>query len=221
MDDWATKQQISLQELCRQADMPLTPRQYELLADYASLLEVWNRNVNLISRKEDAPVLIKHVFHSLLTGVFHPFSANEQVLDLGTGGGLPGIPLAIAWPETRFLLVDATGKKIAACQAMLKELGITNAVAKHSRVEEMKAGAFDTVLSRQVAQLDRLCAYASRLLKPEGVLICLKGGGLEGEINRAIETRHLHGGFPEKVERYAIDGFSRFFAEKEIVIVRR
>ncbi|MBN1279987.1 MAG: 16S rRNA (guanine(527)-N(7))-methyltransferase RsmG [Chlorobium sp.] len=211
----------SLCELCSHANLPLTPFQYEQLTGYASLLEQWNRKINLISRKEDAPVIIKHVFHSLLMGIFHPFSAGEKVLDIGTGGGLPGIPLAIAWPDTRFLLVDSTGKKIAACQAMLKELNITNAVAVHSRVEELKGLSFDTVLSRQVAQLEQLCGYAGRFLKPGGVLICLKGGNLKDEIKTALEASHTHYGFPVSVEHYPINRFSPFFAEKEIVIARK
>ncbi len=107
-----TEELDALKELCSREQMALTESQYELLAAYALLLEQWNKKINLISRKEDAPVIIKHVFHSLLMGLFHPFSAGEKVLDLGTGGGLPGIPLAIAWPDTRFLLVDSTGKKL-------------------------------------------------------------------------------------------------------------
>lgn len=211
----------ALKEHCSREQMALTESQYELLAAYALLLEQWNKKINLISRKEDAPVIIKHVFHSLLMGLFHPFSAGEKVLDLGTGGGLPGIPLAIAWPDTRFLLVDSTGKKIAACQAMINELGIGNAVALHSRVEELKGLTFDTVLSRQVAQLEQLCAYTYRFLKPEGCLICLKGGNLEEEIKTALEARHAHHGFPSTIEHFAISGFSPFFAEKEIVIAQR
>lgn len=211
----------ALRELCSHASLSLTSLQFERLAGYASLLEQWNRKINLISRKEDAPVVIKHVFHSLLIGIFHPFSAGEKILDLGTGGGLPGIPLAIAWPEARFLLVDATGKKISACQAMLKDLGITNAVAMHSRVEELKGLTFDTVLSRQVAQLEQLCGYAGRFLKPGGILICLKGGNLEQEIKTALEASHAHHGFPVTVEHFPISGFSPFFAEKEIVIARK
>ncbi len=211
----------ALKELCLQENMELSARQYELLAGYAVLLEQWNKKINLISRKEDAPVVVKHIFHSLLMGLFHPFGEGEKVLDLGTGGGLPGIPLAIAWPEARFLLVDSTGKKIAACQAMLKELGIGNAVAVHSRVEELKGLSFDTVLSRQVAQLEQLCAYACRFLKPEGVLICLKGGNLDEEIRAALDARLVHHGFPAHIEHFPISGFSPFFAEKEIVIARR
>jgi len=216
-----TEELETLRELCQREHMQLTASQYEGLAEYALLLEQWNRKINLISRKEDAPVIVKHVFHSLLIGIFHPFASGEKVLDLGTGGGLPGIPLSIAWPETKFLLVDSTGKKIAACQAMLKELGVNNAVAVHSRVEELKGLTFDTVLSRQVAQLEQLCAYACRFLKPEGVLICLKGGNLEKEIRTAIDTRQTHHGFPGEVEHYPIGRFSPFFAEKEIVIARR
>ncbi|MCX6179983.1 MAG: 16S rRNA (guanine(527)-N(7))-methyltransferase RsmG [Chlorobiales bacterium] len=214
-DDLAT-----LQTLCAEQALELNPSTLEQLVQYGSLLEQWNHKINLISRKEDAPVIVKHIFHSLLISLYHSFSEGETVLDLGTGGGLPGIPLSIAFPSTQFLLVDATGKKIAACQAMIKELGIKNAIAMHTRVEELKGVVFDTVLSRQVAPLDQLCAYAGRLLKPRGILICLKGGNLEKEITKAVESRKEHNGFPVKVDLYPISSISPFFSEKQIVIAR-
>ncbi len=103
---------------------------------------------------------------------------------------------------------------------MITELGISNAIAMHTRVEELKGVVFDTVLSRQVAPLDQLCEYAGRLLKPGGILICLKGGNLDKEIAKAIESRKDHNGFPSKVELHPISSISPFFSEKQIVIAR-
>ncbi|NMW20318.1 MAG: 16S rRNA (guanine(527)-N(7))-methyltransferase RsmG [Chlorobiaceae bacterium] len=214
-DDLAT-----LKSLCAEQGMVFDLLTLDQLVRYGALLEQWNHKINLISRKEDAPVIVKHIFHSLLISLYHTFNAGEKVLDLGTGGGLPGIPLSIAFPDTQFLLVDATGKKIAACQAMIKELGIKNVIALHTRVEELKGVLFDTVLSRQVAPLDQLCAYAGTLLKPGGILICLKGGNLEKEIAKAVGSGKNHNGFPTKVELHPISSISPFFSEKQIVIAR-
>ena len=209
-----------LQALCAEQAIEVDLETLQQLVRYGECLEEWNHKINLISRKEDAPVIIKHIFHSLLISLHHTFHDDEHVLDLGTGGGLPGIPLSLLFPRTRFLLVDATGKKIAACQAMIKELGITNAVALHTRVEELKGVVFDTVLSRQVAPLDKLCGYAGRLLKPGGTMICLKGGNLDKEIASALKSNKDHEGFPASIELHPIHDISPFFSEKQIVIAR-
>ncbi|ACF42651.1 16S rRNA (guanine(527)-N(7))-methyltransferase RsmG [Pelodictyon phaeoclathratiforme] len=210
---------LTLQMLCAEQGMEIDLPTLQQLARYGDCLERWNHKINLISRKEDAPVIIKHIFHSLLITLYHSFREGEDVLDLGTGGGLPGIPLSLLFPRTRFLLVDATGKKIAACQAMITELGINNAIALHTRVEELKGVVFDTVLSRQVAPLDKLCSYSAPLLKAGGTLICLKGGNLENEIAAAMKSNKGQEGFPSKVELHPIHGISPFFSEKQIVIV--
>ena len=209
-----------IHELCRDHAIPANGEMLDKLVRYTSLLEEWNTRVNLISRKEDAPVIVKHVFHSLLISRVHDFKSGEKVLDLGTGGGLPGIPLAILFPEISFLLVDSTGKKIAACKAMAKELGLKNVMAIHSRAEELKGLAFDTVLSRQVAPLEELCGYAAKLLKRNGVLICLKGGTLDREIGEAVLSREKHMGFPASVDQLPIGEISQLFTEKQIVIAR-
>ena len=208
----------TLQALCAEQAIEVNHETLQQLVRYGECLEEWNHKINLISRKEDAPVIIKHIFHSLLISRYHTFSEGEHVLDLGTGGGLPGIPLSILFPRTRFLLVDATGKKIAACQAMIKELGIDNAVARHTSVEELKGVVFDTVLSRQVAPLDKLCSYAGPLLKAGGTMICLKGGNLDKEIAEALKSSKNHNGFPSKIEQHPIHAISPFFSEKHIVI---
>lgn len=207
--------------LCDEHALTLSEESLGLLVRYTRLLEEWNRKINLVSRKEDAPVILKHVFHSLLIMKVHSFRKGEKVLDLGTGGGLPGIPLAIVFPETSFLLVDATGKKIAACKAMIGELGLKNVIALHTRVEELKGVIFDTILSRQVAPLSDLCGYAFRLLKPEGELVCLKGGDLEREISDALADKKKHGELPSSVVQFPIGEISPFFTEKQIVIARR
>jgi len=209
-----------LQSFCTNEGIQITDEQHQLLVRYAQMLESWNTKVNLISRKEDAPVLIRHVFHSLLPSLVHNFRDGETVLDLGTGGGLPGIPLAIMYPQVQFLLVDSTGKKITACSAMIEELGLTNARAMHTRVEELKGLAFNTILSRQVAPLKELSRYAAPLLKKNGELICLKGGDLQKEIDEALREGKKRKGFPGSVTLKPIGEVSPLFNEKQIVIAR-
>jgi 16S rRNA (guanine527-N7)-methyltransferase len=209
-----------IEDLCRKHGIPATDKALKQLERYSALLEAWNLKVNLVSRKEHAPVIVKHVFHSLLISRIHDFKPGEKVLDLGTGGGLPGIPLAILFPETSFLLVDSTGKKITACKDMVQELGLENVIALHSRVEELRGVIFDTVLSRQVAPLEELCSYCARLLKRDGVLICLKGGLLDKELAQAVLSRDKHLGFPSLVDQLPIDDIDPLFSEKQIVIAR-
>jgi len=196
----------------------LTGKQLEQLVGYADMLEEQNRAMNLVSRKETAPLLIRHIFHSLLIGFAYPFLPGQKVLDLGTGGGLPGIPLAIAYPETSFLLVDATGKKITACRKMADDLGLKNVLTRKVRAEEIRGLTFDLVLSRQVAQLATLCRYCEPLIGEDGLLICLKGGTLEGEIEAALSAAKRNNGFPADIRMESIEEYSPCFAEKYIVI---
>lgn len=216
-----SKEHALLEALCQQHALVVTPSMIDKLVQYGELLQELNKKINLISRKEDAPIIIKHIFHSLLITKYHTFQAGEKVLDLGTGGGLPGIPLAIMLPNTSFLLVDATGKKIAACKEMIRLLQLQNVTAKHIRVEELHGITFQTVVSRQVALLAKLCAYAAPLLDANGKLICLKGGNLETELRESLETRDAHHGFPARVEEHPIENIDPIFSEKKIVVAYR
>ena len=196
----------------------LTDHQQAQLWKYAELLLDWNKKVNLISRKDEDAVLNKHVLHALSLALFHSFKPKVRVLDLGTGGGLPGIPLAIAFPDTYFLLIDAIGKKITACSDMIQKLGLKNVLAQKLRADELKNVKFDVVVSRQVAAMPELCAWCRPLLKTHGKLLCLKGGNLEEEIGQALIDGAERLAFPEHIEQHPIDFLGERFKEKYVVI---
>jgi 16S rRNA (guanine527-N7)-methyltransferase len=165
----------------------LDATQLQQLEQLGSLYREWNEKINLISRKDIDALYEHHILHSLGIAKVIQFKPGADIMDLGTGGGLPGIPLAIVFPETRFLMVDGTGKKITATQGIIDSLGLKNAEARHIRAEEVKQ-QFDFVVCRAVASLDKLAMWSFPLLKkkeqhglPNG-LITLKGGKLKEEI---------------------------------------
>lgn len=164
----------------------LTERQREQFAALDALYHDWNAKINVISRKDIDNLYEHHVLHSLGIARMIRFKAGTQIMDLGTGGGFPGIPLAILFPDTRFHLVDSIGKKIKVCTEVASALGLDNVTTRHCRAEEEK-GRFDFVVSRAVMPLADLLkiirkniAKEQRNALPNG-LICLKGGELEKE----------------------------------------
>jgi 16S rRNA methyltransferase gidB len=164
----------------------LTERQREQFAALDALYHDWNAKINVISRKDIDNLYEHHVLHSLGIARMIRFKAGTQIMDLGTGGGFPGIPLAILFPDTRFHLVDSIGKKIKVCTEVASALGLDNVTTRHCRAEEEK-GRFDFVVSRAVMPLDDLLkiirkniAREQRNALPNG-LICLKGGELDKE----------------------------------------
>ncbi len=173
-----------------------TPQQFQQFAALDELYKEWNSKINVISRKDEDSLYEKHILHSLTIAAIFSFQPGMHVLDIGTGGGFPGIPLAIFFPEVQFYLADSIGKKIKVVQAVAESIGLTNVFANHTRAEEIKNKKFDVVVSRAVAPLGELWKWGKPLLKKASVrhvstdtdtivpngLICLKGGDLAAEI---------------------------------------
>ncbi len=161
--------------------------QLQLLKD---LYTEWNEKINVISRKDMDNFYLHHVLHSMSIATKFEFKAGMEIMDLGCGGGFPGIPLAILFPETQFHLVDSIGKKLKVVTGVAEAAGIKNISTQHARAEEIKNRQFDAVVSRAVAPLGSLWHWSRKLIRktkkaekdvPNG-LICLKGGDLNQEI---------------------------------------
>jgi 16S rRNA (guanine527-N7)-methyltransferase len=153
-------------------------RQIELLYP---LYTEWNSKINVISRKDIDELYVRHVLHSLSIAKFANFSNCNSVLDIGTGGGFPGIPLAILFPNIQFHLVDSIGKKIQVVEAVAEGLGLKNLKAEQARAEQIH-GKYDVVTCRAVTQLNDFYTWIHKNLKPDSEILCLKGGDLAEEI---------------------------------------
>lgn len=164
----------------------LSETQRRQMAELEALYPEWNAKINVISRKDIDNLEVNHLLHSLGIVKFVKFAPGTRVMDLGTGGGLPGIPLAIYYPEVTFHLVDRIGKKLKVAQDIASRIGLTNVTVQHGDVKEVK-GKFDFVVSRAVMDLGDLVPLVKRFIASEGRnavpngLICLKGGELEQE----------------------------------------
>lgn len=165
----------------------LTERQAEQFAQLDALYRDWNSKINVISRKDIDNLYEHHVLHSLAIAKLLPFQPGTSIMDVGTGGGFPGIPLAIMFPECQFLLIDSIGKKIKVASVVAQALGLTNVVCKQERAEEEKQ-KFDFVVSRAVMPLPDLVKLVRKNISnkhknavPNG-LIVLKGGDLKAEL---------------------------------------
>ena len=163
-------------------------RQFTLLE---SLYKEWNEKINVISRKDIDSLYEKHVLHSLSIAATFDFTDNQEIIDLGTGGGFPGIPLAIFFPSVKFHLVDSIAKKLKVVDAVVEGIGLQNVTTQHTRIEDIKNRKFDFVVSRAVAPLKDLWRWSKPLLKIKTQteftpgLISLKGGDLTSEIQES------------------------------------
>jgi len=191
----------------------LTETQITQFSKLEELYKEWNAQINVISRKDIDELYVRHVLHSLGIAKVQSFNPKTAVLDVGTGGGFPGIPLAILFPETNFYLVDSIGKKIKVVKEVAIELGLTNVKAEHIRAENVK-GEFDFIVSRAVTNMDDFVKWTrtkiskkSRHELKNGILY-LKGGDLKEELIN----------FP-KATQYNLTNYfeEEFFETKKVV----
>ena len=167
----------------------LSEQQRNQMAQLETLYPEWNAKINVISRKDIDNLEVNHILHSLGIVKFVKFTPGTRVMDLGTGGGLPGIPLAIYYPEVKFHLVDRIGKKLRVAQDIAEYIGLQNVTFQHGDVKEVK-GKFDFVVSRAVMDLGDMVPLVKRFIDSEdrnavpNGLICLKGGDLTGEVQK-------------------------------------
>lgn len=194
----------------------LTDKQKQQFAALFDLYKDWNEKINVISRKDIDNLYLHHVLHSLAIAKAVSFRPGTRILDFGTGGGFPGIPLAILFPETQFKMIDGTGKKIRVVNEVATAIGLENVEAVHLRGEEEK-GKYDFVVSRAVMPLPDLMKIVKKNVGkeqrnslPNGV-ICLKGGNVEGEMRpfkKIAEATEITNWFDED-----------WFKEKSVIYV--
>lgn len=207
-------------EIIKKYFTEFTERQLLQFAALKDLYTKWNEKINVISRRDMDNFYEHHVLHSLAIATQFDFPDGYNVIDIGTGGGFPGIPLAIFFPEVKFHLVDSINKKLKVVSEVAYGIGLTNVATQHTRAEDIKDKKFDVVVSRAVAPLKDLWFWSKPLLKKRPIdqpkkisgLICLKGGDLSKEISEgglrptAWEIKNI---FEEE-----------FFKEKYILYVR-
>ena len=195
----------------------LSPEQRDRFAALGSLYAEWNERVNLISRKDIVHLYERHILHSLgiakvlFADVTLSAPKRHSFIDVGTGGGFPGVPLAIMFPTWRFHLIDSIGKKIIAVQGIIEGLGLTNATAEHVRSTDHR-GLYDVIVSRAVTTLPEFIRDTKHLVEQgAGRMLYLKGGELADEImpvRNAVRVHELNEYFSEE-----------FFATKKVVEV--
>lgn len=196
----------------------LSDTQRNQFSALGQLYEEWNEKINVISRKDIDQLYIRHVLHSLAIAKFASFQPGTRILDVGTGGGFPGIPLAILFPESEFLLVDSIGKKIKVVQEVADAIGLKNLDARHERMEKIK-GQFDFIVSRAVARSKKLFNWTHHLIKANdhptlaNGYFLLKGGDLDDEMKELGRTHS-----EQIIEEYFPDPF---FETKKIIYIPR
>lgn len=196
----------------------LSKSQQEQIDKLGPLYQEWNSKINVISRKDIDELYLRHVLHSCSIASFIRFEPGSKILDAGTGGGFPGIPLAILFPKTHFVLVDSIGKKIKVVREVANSLGLGNLDSFHQRAEKT-SGGFDFVVTRAVARSRVLWNWTHQLINPgsrheiDNGIIALKGGDLREELNDL--------GRPHQITDISDYFEEEFFETKKIVYIPR
>ena len=194
----------------------LSEKQVEQFAALYDLYYDWNSKINVISRKDIENLYLHHVLHSLAIAKYITFKPGTTIMDMGCGGGFPGIPLAIMFPEVEFHLVDSIGKKVRVASEIANAIGLTNVRTSHSRAEDIK-DKYNFVVSRAVMQLPELVKICRKNISKEQInsmpngIICLKGGDMTAEtqpFKNCVEITGLESFFEEE-----------FFKDKKVVYV--
>ena len=184
----------------------LSPQQLKQFEALPALYNDWNSKINVVSRKDIDNLYAHHILHSLAIAKYATFTEGDRVLDAGTGGGFPGVPLAIAYPDVQFTLVDSIGKKLRVIDAICDDIGLKNVRTVHSRLESID-GTYDFVVSRAVTRLDVMWQWVNKVIDtnhtrttPSGLLY-LKGGDIQSEIpnNCSIQKIDLNELFNERI----------------------
>ena len=205
-------------ELIKKYFTGLTDIQLSQFGLLGALYTDWNSKINVISRKDIENLYEHHVLHSLAIAKVIRFADGTRIADVGTGGGFPGIPLAILFPQCSFTLMDSIGKKVRVAHDVATQIGLTNVVCRHERAEDDKE-KYEFMLSRGVMPLPDLCSVAGRLMEhnvqrnayPNGV-ICLKGGDLGAETARFRKVTEV-----TEISRFFKE---EFFKDKKVVYVQ-
>lgn len=190
--DYGFMDAIEFWTICAANGILLDREQVRHFERFHDELVIWNKRINLISRQDLDNIYERHILHSLAILKYVDIPARARCMDLGTGGGFPGIPLKIALPQISMLLVDSIGKKIKTTGMLAQHTGMRGIEARQARAETLAddpqyRGAFDVITARAVAPLVQLVSWVEALLKPTGKIICLKGGDLTNEIDEATK----------------------------------